>query len=614
MTAETSNGEHLGAIVDSMRLAFGLWRFRRAIGLATLVAAGAGVVLAKTVIPAEYQAQSVLECDRCTTPEFGDRELSTLQESVKLPAHLEKAREKAGVDATIEALGRRVEVNSSLESRLIIVTARGKSGREAATLADVIVESLLETRATVEQDKRRSHARSLAADAEKARAAVVDARARYDRFRAENRISDLSAERQAAIQEAARLQTEAGLARAQEEAEEARAMALSRATSAEKRTTELQHVEEEPTAKRLAEVKAELDTAQARFSPDHPRVLALNAEIERLELHTAKPGEPLITTRTVGRNPQWDTARQGVLQASAEQEASAKRRATYVDLATAATEAAARLSAIEGQASELLSNLRITEHHLEMVELDLKLAEDVARDPSTGLRILSQARVPDVPIKSSRRTVVFLAPLVGLLISVLSVLLRTLRGARVFTAVELAYWGRAPVLGTAPPLGAEEAWNHFVGDLVVPLRYSHGKTALLGTSAIEAEHARILSDSLSTRLREEEPSSEARALMFVADNDTIHAARRAVREADRAILLVASGVHSAFELRALVNRMGGPGRIAFVLVDIAPDLAAFTDSVGDANAFWRACRGSLWRRSSRGLLRGRRSQVRAPRL
>lgn len=595
MVEETSRPEDAGAPIDPMRLAIAVWQRRWVLAGAAVMGTVAGAVVAKTLVPAVFEARSVIECDRCSDPRFGDRELATLQESVKLPQHIEKARQKLSIDATLERIGRDVEVSASIESRLIHVTARGKNGELAAGLANVVVEAFIETRHQIERDKLDIHLRTLMVDAEKARTALADARTHYDHFRSENNIADLPAERQAAIQEAARLRSELAIAHGEEQAERARALALRRASSKEPSTAILQQTEDLPEAKRLGEAKAQLTAARARLSADHPRVQALVSEVKMLEQKVALAEAAITTERKVGRNPQWELAQQGILTANASQEAASSRQATYEKLVQSAAQAVARLSSIEGRASVLLSNLQNAERHAATVELDLKLAEDAARMPSTGLRILAAARAPLRPVKSTRRIVALLGPLMGALIAAICVLLGELRGLRIHTAAELAFWSKRPVLFASRWPRVPGALTDTVTELFGPLRESTGKTLVLGVSALELPHAHALVNALQEELDHRSAASCDRhsgTIEVLTRCAPAANVRQAVREADRVLVIVASGKHSAPAIQAFVTRIAPAALIGFILLDVREELAMLPDVVGDAHAFWNERRSS----------------------
>lgn|GEM_PF-4871729 len=590
MVDQAQRSEDAGAWVDPERLFIALKRRRWIITGAAILGTVAGAATAKGIVEPVFEARSVIECDRCTRADLGDRELATLQESVKLPQHIEDARQKLGIVATLESIDRDVEVGASIESRLIHVTARGKNGELAAGLANVIVAAFMETRLQVERDKLEKRATSLTIDAQKARASIMDARGRYDRFRGENNIADLPAERQAAIQEAARLRSELATARAEELAEQARREALLRVSEKESSTAILDVTMEFPDAKHLATKKAQLAAARARLSADHPSVQALTSEVEALEQGQAAVNNAITTGRTVGRNPQWESAQQSILEATANQEAASARQSMLEKLAHSTAQAVARLSNIEGEASALLSNLQSAEQHASAIDVDLKHAQNAARTPSTGLRILAMARAPSTPVKSTRRIVALLGPLLGFLVAVIVVVLRELRGLRVHTAAELAFWGKGPVLTASQWPNRPGTLADIVTELIGPLQKSSGKTLVLGVSPLEIAHVHALAYALHEELERQGAARNQGSFDVLGWFTSSAELRRAVRQADRVLVVVASGRHSAFALRAFVAKAACPTRIGFILLGLHDEHVSLPDVAGDADAFWNAGR------------------------
>lgn len=590
MVEERAQREDSGTPVDPMRLLLGLWRRRRFVMAAAFVGIGVGWFVGQTLVSPIFEAHGVVECDRCSEIGYGDRELVTLQESVKLHQHIEKVQTALALQDPIEVIARDIEVGTSIESRLITITARAKSGEQAARMINTLVDAFIETRLSIEQEKLMQRVRKSAKDTENARIGLAGARKNYDHFRRVNNIADLPVERQAAIEEAARLRSELAIAQADELAERARMDALHRASKIESPTTILDRTEELPLTRRLAEKRVALNSAKSRLAEDHPIVLSLLAEVNALENHPALEQEAVTIARKVGRNPQWDLAQQSFLQAHANKDAATTRQSTYGQLAERAAHAAARLTQIEGQGAELFSNVKIAEQHVATLELALRTSEDAARTPSTGLRILAPARPADTPVKSPRRVITILGPLVGSVFVIIVALLGELRGFRIHTAAELAFWSRGPILAASRWPNEPQALHDLIAELAIPLHQSEGKTLLVGLGAAEIASVHLLAFGLHEMLERGRVSSiermhsiEARS---TADNRT--ELRKALQHADRIIVLVLAGMHSATELHRFAHDIEESGRIALVLLNLRSDHAGLRDRIGCANSFWCA--------------------------
>jgi uncharacterized protein involved in exopolysaccharide biosynthesis len=573
--------------VDPGRVLLVLRQSLRVVVLATLVSAGVGVIAAKTIVTREYQAQVILQWEHGGVDD-GGRELKTVLESVKFPQTLEDVRSRLGLKTTLEALAARVDIVSSSESNVVSVRASASESEEAVRVADAIVTAFLEHRVEVERQRLVERVNTLAQAAEAARLEVVKERKSYDDFREAHQIANLPAQTQDAIERAGRLRAEGEIARVELEAEQARLKQLRLSARAEPPTAVLSESEIMPEARKLAETKADLVALKAQLSPDHPRVQALEAEVASLERRVADLPKPTSAGRTVGRNPQWEALQQGMTQSSAQREAALKRQSTYAELTDAAQAAVAKLSKIEGEASVRLAALQVTERHRDEVEAQLTNARDAARAAPSGFRLMSKATAPTFPKKSRRRLVALLSPLVGLALALAFVLLRALRGLRVHTATELAYWGRGPVVASSPWPRDPEMLDDLAVDLVDSWRGSRGSTLVLGFGEPEATHLDGLVQRLggsTTKGNSEVPSpgSRVRALEPALP---VQAVRRAARQASRILVLVESGRHSALAFASLTARLGRSDRIGFVLLGLGPELATFADRAGDTAAFW----------------------------
>lgn len=582
MVARMSHSRSFIDSVDFARVLIELRRLRWVIVGASIAGSIAGAAIAKSLVEPIFEARVILECDRCSRPDYGERELATLQETIKLPQHLEKVRQELQLNTTLENLDLHVDVGASLESRLIRVSARQKKGDMAAAVANGVVEAFLETRLQIERELVDERVRKLRKDAQNALTSVNEARTRYDAFRRDNNISDLSAERLAAIQEAARLRSELSLARGEEEAEKATVSALQKASSHEPSTAILEETEDLPNAKRLAETRAQLTAAQSRLSAEHPRVQALAAEVTMLEEKVALANDAFTTGRRIGRNPQWESAQQGILMANANQEAAKTRHLTYEKLARQAAQAAARLSDIEGRASELLSNVENAERHSTTISLDVKVAEDAARNPSTGLRILSSARVPSIPVASPRKAVAVLGPVVGALLASILIILYQFRGLRIHTAAELTYWGRGPTIASSHWPNSSQGLSDLVDDLSDSALVTKGRIAMVAMSVGEVP----VVDALLQNIRVFGPEGPFLLDTFSPKSST-PALRRALKNSTHTLVVVSAGKHSALAVQNFVEKLNYAGRLGFILVNLDPEYASLADLAGNVAAFWR---------------------------
>jgi uncharacterized protein involved in exopolysaccharide biosynthesis len=577
----------VGTAVDPHRILLLLRRSLRTLALATAVSTGLGMLVAKTVVRREYEARAILEWEVVATAEDGARDLQTVLDSLKLPENLRRVRARLALPITLELLGQSVDIVSSSESKVVTLKAKAYDAEKAARIADELMHAFLDGRIAADQTRLNQRVNDLTLALAAAQKVVAGARQDYDEFRRANGIANLPVETQAAIEQAARLKIEGEIARVDMEAEKARLELLLGVTKAESQTTVLSQTETMPDSQKLAESKATLATLRAQLSANHPRVLALEAQVAALEQRVAEGQPPTAAGRIVGRNPQWESAQTGVMQATAQRDAALKKQSTYAELTEAAQGVVAKLTKIEGEASARLAVLQLAERHRIEVEEKLTRAKDEARSPSSGFQVLSAAQVPSLPSKSRRKLVAALSPAVGLLLSLLVVLVRGLRGLYVQTGAELAFWGHAPVVATSSWPRDPRAFEDLVADLADAWQSSTGGTLVLGFAEIEAAHVGALVDELERRRPSPDGSGglEARALEAGLAPQAV---RRAARQASRVLVLVESGRHSALAVRGLSTRLGREDGVGLVLLGTEPELAALPDRVGDVRTFWGA--------------------------
>ena len=250
----------------------------------------------------------------------------------------------------------------------------------------------------------------------------------------------------------------------------------------------------------------------------------------------------------MGRNPQWDVLQENFIEAKAREDVAHRREAALTQLAGESTARIGKLSEIEGNGSRLSLALRSAETHLTDVQSRRAQAQDEARSPRTGLLVLSAPELPAQPSKSSRKQLAFVALLLGLFGPLGFLTFHVLRGLRVHSATEVAYWGRGPVLASMPCFSSQTV-DDLRRDLAGPARRSGGTTLLLpfgeGENGLVQDVARALGCPVSSTLEELDDLGRPPLVAFIGE---FRAGRRALRLADRAVIVIRSGEHSAIEL------------------------------------------------------------------
>jgi hypothetical protein len=176
--------------------------------------------------------------------------------------------------------------------------------------------------------------------------------------------------------------------------------------------------------------------------------------------------------------------------------AARRRQETYERLEQDARDRLTQLSSVEGEASALLASVRVAEGHVADVEAELARSQDQVRGASPGFRIVAPALMPEEPERSYRKPVAVGLPLVVVLLVLLVLVGIELKGLKVKTANELAYWGRAPVVATT-------TWPNKSGELA-PMIYelseaasrAGGRTVVIAASQLDRDIAADVTEHL----------------------------------------------------------------------------------------------------------------------
>lgn len=423
-----------------------------------------GYYVGKFVVPKVFEASTVIEWEPPDdTPNPRDeRTLRTQLDSLKLPANLAIVRRELSIPQKLDELAERLDMTFNRDSNLVTVTATADDPEKAVELADTSVRVFLEHLRTLDAARLDETVETSKVDVGRARRRLEEAQQAYDAFRQEHSITDLNTEREQAITMAAGLRAEADMARADSQ-------------SAWAQQAPVQVMPGSGESAHLQSVRARLDEAKARLSPDHPRVRALTAE-----LAAAKASEVTIRRMTNAQNRSTQAASAAALRAAARE-----RESAYKKVEREARERLARLSEVEGEASSLLASVRVAEGYLADMEAKLAQQNDAARAPSASFRVVNPARMPESPARSMRKPIAIMIPLVLFMLTILTVVGYELRGLRVHTASELAFWGGAPVIGASVwpsdprPLGA------LIEELSMMALRSGGKTLIVAADGAE---------------------------------------------------------------------------------------------------------------------------------
>ncbi|MCB9599817.1 MAG: hypothetical protein H6720_05615 [Sandaracinus sp.] len=614
-----------------------LWRRKwLLLGLFTFGAAG-GVLLAKFAVPRSFTSQAMLRFEGIPTvegatpvgaiPEQPSARLGAMVQSLHTDAPLREIGQRMGMEEVPpHAIGALFQAEYDMD-RVLRVTVSSSTGEEAARFANTVVEVFLETQLEAERRRYLTVAETMQERINVVEQALSAARAAYDSFRTEQGITDLTAEQEAAIEESAGLRASRDQASSEIVGLEARIEQLRRELRSTPRnvTTVVSGASPEEVA--LQEARSQLTIARASLATDHPRVLALEAQVARLEGQVASSMGSRTATST--GSSLYESLQGMVSQAEADLRAMRERHTSLERLVAASQERLRQFSAVEGEASQLLGEVRRNEALLAELQGQRSRVLDAAGNPTHGFTIVSEAPIPEYPDKSKKKLIAAAGVPLGLMFfSVIFLIVGELRGLKVQTPAEVAWWGNGPVVATSSWPREPAALDDLVADLDDFVTKTSGRMLVVSASPEHAETARAFSvrlgrDWMDTTVVggspfDDEggpaypslPPSTIRGSEIVLDQgarahhvpfeeeapfnveawegpDQGPALRRAARLADRVCVLVPAGM-SCMTLRQVPNRLGRDHGIGYVLIGVAEENASLEDRVGPVAAFWSA--------------------------
>ncbi len=434
-----------GLPVDAHRLAGALRRGRWWITATAVIGAVVGLLVGKLAVAHTYEATASIRFEGLPGQEIHEAQsnLPSLVSIAHSEATMSALRSRMGWgEVSIDAIRRMVEIEADNGSGLVSFTTSAESRERAAAMANALVAIFLEhhrerRRAELNREIASLDERIVAANGE-----LGEARRRYDQFREVNRITDLSAEQEQAITQAAALRSEADLAEAEVQALEARVRQLRAAVA---RTPRMEAVSSGASdrSRRLSELSARLAEMRASLSDEHPQVQALRRQIDAL---SRSRGASTSTRMEVsGLYQQMQT---NLATAETELETARRRHEALARNADQAQQRTNRFSAIEGQAATLLAQVNVKEALVTELAQAKARSEDQLRDVQTGFRTVAEALPPEDAVPSKKKYLVAAGIPLALVLVVVGVLFsRELRGFFVQTPAEVAWWGNGPVVG-----------------------------------------------------------------------------------------------------------------------------------------------------------------------
>jgi uncharacterized protein involved in exopolysaccharide biosynthesis len=444
--------ERAGTPVEPRRVLAALKRAKRRLVIATVIAAVAGAVVGK-LTPKSYAASATVLWQPPAVAHIEPaRELATLAQSVKLPANILAVRAKVSSTNTVEQMAKALDVTLGDNSMLLTITARERSPERSAELAQAAVDVFIEAQREGAAEKLREVVKALRASLAQAEAEHDQSRGRYDDFRIQNSVDDFPTEVQAAIQDVARLRVAVNDARVELGSLAARQDALQRAQARSPESVVLSRSEQNFDETRAGQLATELAELKGRYSSDHPRVQAIEAELTALRAQ-ARATQPTVSGQTVGRSSLRDTLSAQIEESQAARSAVTERAKSLETLQREAGSRASALTAVQGEAARLLADVKVNEEHVALLLKQLAMGEDDVRGATSAFRLVSNATPPEHSEKAIGRIIAASTPLLVLIVGLLVIAGREIARARIVAGTEAAFFAKAPVLwSTSWPL------------------------------------------------------------------------------------------------------------------------------------------------------------------
>ena len=487
-----------GLPVDPHRVLRALLRGKWWLLVAAVIGSGIGVLIAKFVVKHSYESTASIRYEGFPDddPREAQRQLPAMVSITHSEPILSRLRDRMGLgEASIDLMRQKVQVESDTGSGLVQFTTTGDSAEQSAEMANALVEIFLTHHREQRSENLREEIASLDERIGAAERELQSARRTYDGFREMHGITDLTAEQEQAITQAAELRSDADLAQAEVQALEARVQQLEQALAETPRMTAVATGDSRG-QRRLRELEQRLDEARGQgLSDSHPQVQALQRQVDALRRGggSSSGGGTRMSVNSLHEQTQTSLA-----EARTELESARRRQQSMQTLAQQAQERTNRFSTIEGQAAGLLAQVNVKEALVNELNQRRARIENSLRDVQTGFRSVADARPPESAVPSKKKWVVAAGiPMAFMTIMIGMLLFRELRGLRVQTPKEVAWWGNGPVIGTTTWPRDPRALIDLIADMDDYAPDARGTMLVVGATDGENELATEIASQLN---------------------------------------------------------------------------------------------------------------------
>jgi hypothetical protein len=606
-----------------------------------------GFLWVKLTMQSHYQTVAVLkyEGDLQVTGRSESRyALGPAADALMRQSVLGKIREETGFEGGLTQLAAAIRYDIDLMAGTLEIAVSGLTGKDAAAFARIVTDVFMtyhkeRQSRRIEEEITRTGKRIEAAEDQ-----AEEARQLYDKFREQHGIAGLSTDQQSMVESAADLRARSELAGAEIRAYESQVRSLEEQLASIPKTSFVAEGSspERDTYNRL---RQELASARATLSPEHPRVQALEQQVNHLRTQRRSGGGASSSgAGLVGVNSTYQVVEGQLREAKASLEALRERQKGLSAMADKAQHRVVAFSDIEGEAATLLTEVQVNEGLVAKLRGTEAVLEDALRDPPSGFVVLDPGAVPEYPVRNKMKVVVFGAvPMIAVGLVLFVVLRREFRGLVLETPTEIAFWGNGPVIGATSWPNDLHSLDELVAGLDDFVPHARGSLLIVGGSPEESQIANELADRMNSdwfpidsgptapsapeaapaeraplqtpppsgpypivgsgarsvalarrpsapptaAIRLASPSGQLRLEAWNGPYES-QALRRAARIADRVLVLVRSCAISAPKLNGIQNRVGRKQGIGYIVVGLPDELHSLPDRAGDVTGFWRS--------------------------
>lgn len=458
--------------------------------LKVFLVASAVALIASFFLPRTYEssAQLLFEGTPELEPEGRGSTPSAFVESAIAPSRLRDVRERLEWDDSLDELESKIDVWLEDEAAMRIV-GRERTAERAQALAQAVLDGFLARQASFNQGRLERLTAENKIALENAKKRRDEATAAYDAFREKSGRPDLIQEQEQLSARAADLRARADEASIEVAAQQARIVELEKAQQELPRQIVASATKGSPVDTPLAKARAELASARASLSEQHPRVQALKERVASLQAQR-KGQKAELGDQTLAANPARASVDQQLSTARATLAAAKERESALRVLMKANRDEAESLAPGEGEARQVLGALEAADARFDALTERAAKLRDASLTSLTGFRVLSSPMLPEESSRSKPHVLmVVLLPILTALIYALVIVMRRLRTLRVEAPREVAWWGNGPVLGTSVWPRDADALGTFVDELEDYGVYGAGRTLVVPATEAEREIA-----------------------------------------------------------------------------------------------------------------------------